>query len=455
MHSGTIALKTNPEEISIYLDQEIQRSAKIDRINNSLNLTGIIPGIYTLSISKDGFSSWSKKIEVHSGLATEFWNILLGKNNYEKTVYDTGEIKKFFVSPKNKYVLNERENSDGVSVTIFNPKSQLAKNVFFFPQWNILEKSHKENVEWSPEEDQLSVPLQKLSSISSENPQLEYAYFVINPENNSSFNLNEFLGGKSIRNVRWDPKEKEYLFFLEGASLYRANITDKDDLTLISKDASSFELSESYVYYSEFPNELVYKTSLSTNTDRIQITNTFPEIPADHTERLIVYDDDRIAFLDAKKNLFVYNKGIKNTYFKKLSSRAEGMQFSNDGKKLLHWNANEIYVYYLRDWETQPAKSEDESLDITRYSDPIKNVQWFKDYEHIIFSAGHQIKAVELDYRDKKNYIEIKKTSIMDPFVVYNFTLERMFFTDQAESEENVLNLYSIDFPERSTLLGI
>lgn len=448
MHSGTLTLKTNPSEVSVYLNQELQRSAKIDRINNSLNITGLIPGAYTLQIQQDGFQSWSKKIEVHSGVATEFWNVVLGQTKYEKTAYETGGIKKFFVSPKDRYILYEDENSQGVAATVLNPKNRAAKNTLSFSGWSLPEEDRKENVEWSPEEDRLSVPLRQTF------PSSQYAYFVVNLEDNSYFNLNEFLEKENIRNVRWDPKEKDYVFFLEGTSLYRANITDKSDLILISPNASSFELSDSSVYYTELPNELVYKTDLLASTDRVQITNTFPQIPAAENERLIVYDDNRIAFLDVNKNLFIYNRGIKDTNFKKLSPQAEGMQFSNDGKKLLYWTANDIYVYYLRDWETQPMEAEDETLNITRYSDPIKNVQWFKDYEHVIFSAGSQIKMAELDYRDRRNYAEITQTSLPDPFVIYNFTLERMFFIDQDASSQ-ALDLYSIDFPEKTTLLGI
>ena len=252
--------------------------------------------------------------------------------------------------------------------------------------------------------------------------------------------------------MRWDPRDRDYLFFLLSNSLYRANIKEKDNLSLIAEDVSSYELSKTDVYFSRLTNQLVYKSSLDGKSDKYQITDNFPEVNSLLIDKLIIYDESRIAFLNSDKRLFIYNKGEHGNYFRKLSDNIEGMQFSNDGKKIIYWTKNEISVYFLRDWNVQPTRSENEIQGITRYSEELKNVQWFKDYEHIIFSSGAQIKIIELDSRDHRNTMDLPRLDIDNSFIVYNNSLEKLFFIDKGPASDNVL--YSIIFPEKTSILG-
>lgn len=442
VHSGTITLKTNPQEIDVYFNEEA-KAKQLNRINNSFNVTGLIPREYEITVSAPDFYSWKKKAEVHSGLATEFWNILLIRKNYEWKSYNTQGISRFFISPKNQLTAYTQNSESGTTVKIMNAKEGQVSYSFFFPEASFSD-SRKENIEWSPEEDFLSVPLQ--------NKDGDFEYFIIDPAKNNSFSLNKFLKNDDLKEVRWDPQDKNYLFFLSKNSLYRASVAAENDITLIADNVSSFELSKTSVYFSKMPTELVYKSDLEGKTEKNQITYTFPQDVAAPSERLIIYDDSRIAFISENKDLFVYNKGEKGTHFKKLASSVEGIQFSNDGKKLLYWTENEISVYFVRDWNVQPTRSENEIQTITRYAEPIRNIQWFKDYEHVIFSTGPYVKIIELDSRDQRNCMDILKTFSGNPFLTYNHSLENLFFTDTIESKSD---LYSIVLPEPGTILGL
>lgn len=459
VHSGTITLKTNPQNVDIYINGELEKSKKINRINNYYNITGLLPKEYDVRVIADGFQSWNKKIDVHSGISSEFWNILLVRSDYEKTAFETAGIDKFFISPKNKNLAYTRDSDSGVGVGILDIDNKTTVNAFSFPGWRFLNKSQKENIEWSPEENYLSVPLEKpiqqpvpkKNRLSIEE-KIERAYLILNPKTNDYFNLNQFLNKDDIRKVRWDPKDKDFLFFLSKGSLYRASIKNVNDMMLIADNVSSFELSKTNVYYSESPNELVYKTSLDGKSEKIQITTGFPEFPSAPIDQLIVYDDSRIAFINKNKELFIYNKGNRDNYFKKLGANIEGIQFSDDGKKLLFWTANEISAYFLRDWEVQPRRSENESANITRYGENLKNVQWFKDYEHVIFTVSNQIKIIELDPRDHRDSVDILETSLKDNFTIYNHSESKLFFIDKKDEAPA---LYSINFPEKNNILGL
>jgi hypothetical protein len=462
--SGTISVKTNPINTNIYINGKLEDSKKLNRINNTYNISNVIPNDYNLTVSADGFQKWSKKAEVHSGVSSEFWNILLVRNSYAQKKYDTGSVDKLFISPTDKFIVYTQHINNELNVSVLNIESEAIESAFDFPNWQFIEDSRKENIEWSPSGDYLSIPLKKAQSVAEPIPQKNtsvekiqhenpYAYFIADPATNETFNLNEFLGKNDLKNVRWDPKEKTYLFFLNGTSLFRANIKDNQDITLIAENVSSYDLAKTGVYYTQSPNDLLFKANLDGQGNAIQITYNFPEEKVSPIEKLIVYDDLRIAFISKNNDLFIYNSAEFDTYFKKISNNTNGIQFSDDGKKLLFWTDNEISVYYLRQWNTQPTRGENELQNITRYSDKLGNIQWFKDYEHIIFSVGKYIKVIELDARDHRNCLDILTTTIDSPIAVYNNSLENLFFIDAGDNSTTALK--SIIFPEQTTLFGL
>ena len=233
--------------------------------------------------------------------------------------------------------------------------------------------------------------------------------------------------------------------------MYRASIRDVSDLILIASDVSSYDLSKSGIYYTQMPNELVFQIAPDGQSQRNQLTSSFPEENKAETDKFIVYDTNRMAFIDKQKNLFVYNSGDHDRYFRKLSANVEGLQFSDDGKKMLFWTGNEISVYFLRDWNVQPLRVENEVQNITRYSTEIKNVQWFKDYEHVIFNTDKTLKIIELDSRDHFNSMDILQIGLDESLVVYNHNLEYLFFIDK---KGEIPDLYTVNIPEETTILG-
>lgn len=460
VHSGTISIKTNPQDINISLDGKTSNSKSLNRVNNSYNVSGLMPGNYNLSIGADGYQSWNKKIEVHSGLASEIWNVILTRNDYVKTDYDTEAIEKFFVSPKSKYIIYTQNFEDDLATNILDIKTKTITNTFAFPGWQFIPDERKENIEWSPNEDYISVPVRKTIATEIIDPitkkaaiteTTQYAYSILDPAQKTSFNLNDLLQKNDINYVRWDPQDKNYLFYLSENLLYRTNINNITDTAIIAQDVSSFDLSKNNVFYSVRPHELVYRKNLDGSGDPVQITSDFPD---DITQnfRLIVYDNARIALLTQNKSLYVFNSGEFDSYYRKLGSDIEGLQFSDDGKKLLYWTNNAMSVYYLRNWNVQPTRSENSIEDITRYSEGIKNIQWAKDYEHVIFSVGAQMKIIELDPRDHRNCMDLPKTASDTPIVIDNHAQERLYFVDTKDSSTS---LYSIVFPEPTAIFGL
>jgi len=89
-----------------------------------------LPGDYDIKISRDGFQSWNKKTDVHSGLSSEFWNVILVRNSYERLDENAVGVNKFFTSPGNSYIALADKTEKDLEVKIFDVNPQEEKLIF-------------------------------------------------------------------------------------------------------------------------------------------------------------------------------------------------------------------------------------------------------------------------------------------------------------------------------------
>ncbi|NTV41190.1 MAG: PEGA domain-containing protein [Candidatus Moranbacteria bacterium] len=444
VYGGSVSMKTTPQESDVYINKVLYSSKKLNRINNSYHIDGIEPGDYFLEVKSPDYETWSKKISVHSGVSTEFWNIVLTRKNYEKTDYDLNGVGRFFISPrKNLTATTSQDENKGFSVDILNAEKKTTENIFMSKEFSFT-NDEKENIEWTPQAHRIIIPVIKINN-------QEKHYFIADVPSEKIIDLKDIAKTEKISNVRWDPKTKNALFYVSEKNLFRVDLDAPDQVKKIAENIASYELASNGLYYLQLPEGIVYKNNTDGTDTPVQITLSAPSKMNNPDYQIIVYDDDRIVFLNTDKNLYIYNKGEKNDYFQELSSDAFGSQFSDDGKKLLFWNEHEINVYFSRKWDVQPVREEGEILPITRYSEKISNVQWSRDYEHIIFSTGKEVKFVEIDQRDHRNLMDLFKLNSDNVQITNNNSDGLIYFTDTNSNGINVLN--TVEFPEKTSLL--
>lgn len=84
---------------------------------------------------------------------------------------------------------------------------------------------------------------------------------------------------------------------------------------------------------------------------------------------------------------------------------------SPDGEKILTFGKHEIWGKWIKDAGYQPyKKSGDEEL-ITRFSQEIRDVQWYFDSAHVLADIGGILKLVEIDDRDGINIMDVKSVT--------------------------------------------
>ncbi len=442
VYGGSITLKTTPQKVDVYIDGILMPSKSFNQLNNSYHIGGVRSGNYRLEVKAPGYQAWSKKISVHSGISTEFWNVTLAQDSYSREDYDSAGIQKFFISPRKNLAAFSQQVDNIFLVKIFDPSTLEMRQVFSANDY-VFTNDNKENIEWSPQAHRIIIPAIKDG---------EKNYFIASTDNSQAeFNLKDLTGDINLSHVRWDPKNKDVLFYMSNDNLYRLDLNDLANKKLAAEHIASYDLSPKALFYFQLPEGIVYKTNFQASDFPTQMTTSAPANMSDNSYQIIVYDEDRIVFLNKNNDLFIYNKGEQDTYFRELSNNAIGSQFSDDGKKLLFWNNNEISTYFVRKWEVQPARVENEMMPITKFSDTISNVQWTRDYEHVLFTNNNKVKLIEIDNRDHRNMMDVLSLNDNAAILVNNFTDGKLYYTEKNEQGQN--SLHAIYFPERTTFL--
>jgi hypothetical protein len=451
VYTGSISIKATPQTVDIRIDDELIPQAKLGIINRSIHIGGLTPGEHFVEVSAPGYLPWSKKTTVQSGLSTEFWNVFLVKeNNTPETIAPTAGAVKVFQARKQGTLAVAKEQGTTLTVDILDTTAETAEQVFSLPDAT-LPADGKENIEWSPDDRKLLIPVEQAGAQS---------YYVVDIASKESISLLELAKNqvaRSVHNPRWDPVNRNFLLYLANGVLNRIDAGSADATPLFIKNhIRDYNFSGQDIYYLSNDNGIIYQIpGSSADKDPIQVTTTSLSLLPDSDYTLILYDGLRLTLREEKTGkLWVYNKvsDLESFFHVIAESGVEGIQFSDDGKKLLFFTTNEISVYFLRDWEAQPLRTRDSSFQIARFSKPIKNVVWAEDYEHVIFSSNGSAKIIEIDNRDKRNMADLATFSSPLLQILPRFDENFVYFV--TASDENTDAVSRITFAERLNFLG-
>jgi hypothetical protein len=265
--------------------------------------------------------------------------------------------------------------------------------------------------------------------------------------------LSDLTKSKDIRKARWSPKEKNVIYFLAKgndriSNLYTFNL-DSKALDLVVPETDVYDISQNSIYFLQ-KNNILFQSNLD-GSSAVQVNDRlFTDSSIGENSRMIVYDKDRQILVSEGGELFIRNNG-GDDLLQKIGDGILGAQFSDDGKKLLFWSGNEIKVMFLRKWEVQPYRDENEIQTIIRLSTPVDNVFWFRDYEHIFFSAKNKIKLIELDSRDHRTILDIFENNLDEFPAAYDSANGYYYFTRNVNGERKI---FYFALPEKTGFFG-
>lgn len=273
---------------------------------------------------------------------------------------------------------------------------------------------------------------------------------------NLSENKNS-LNSLEISSVRWSPKEKNSVYFLINDKLYSVNF-DLEEKTVLENleiypETLAYDFADDGIYILNKKGSVLYNRYFEVKN--LKELNKFELNKSNFLSvyRLDAYDSNRIVLLENKSGRgFLFNKFEGRITNFNLGDRIVNANFSNDGKKLVYYTPSEIYVYFIRNWESQPSREMGFNQSITRLTKWAGNVFFTEDYEHIVFSTGNEIKVIDMDDRGQTDLKTITSLNTDNTKVISDPRNNFLYFLDNTENGEN--NLFRISFPEKSSFLN-
>lgn len=442
IYTGSLTLKTNPTNVAIRVDGE---TVDYDSafINSTYHVGGLRPGKHQVEITADGFQPWRREALIESGRSTEFWNILLVRDEYPTTVYPEDRPVRIFPEADGRRLAVATERDGEWGVVVIDTETGESRQVFSSRTLRF-DPAGRDNIEWSRDGRLLLLPLWAGEA---------RRHMLVDVETGEATDLKDLTSLGTPSRVRWHPDRTGFLLFLSGGVLWQSETAPASVPTILAEGVADYDLSGGRAYTLAREGGAIVSFALGSPETRRTVSALSPEEALGPDTRLIVYDDTRLLLVnDRLKRVFVYNEGERETVFRRLGQDAVDAQFSNDGKKVLFWNENELFVYFTRDWEVQPAREENTILSLARFSRPLRNVQWADDYEHALFSVDGSLKLIELDHRGERQLATLIELPGAPLQVVGDLAQNRLYFV--APRTEGGQNLQSIEFPETTTLFG-
>jgi hypothetical protein len=499
IRSGSIVMKATPSSPEISLDGKKIDQASIDLINRSLNINGLEAKDYQVEVSAAGYYPWKKSVEVSSGIATEFWNIMLvpekvapktiNEDNIAKYAYSADKKKiAYFFSKDNAISLLIHENDLGEDFPVYSE----ALNQRYSPQPGELK--------WSSDGQWLLFSLKKNDTeeiwlTSAANNYAELIPVGTAWQNTLAGSINQTASkekkkgsNSAINSYFWG--DKNNLYFVTGNILYYQSAADLLNWWSNENNQNSNSSnvnSETTKKNSKNTNNLIlptdsqpvkikenvygltacgsYLCSVNAPARNLEVSNnngdlsqsvSFPDnYQLTDKYQIFAYADNRVAILDSNANLFVWdedqNKKEEKTGLNFIFPGVSEVYFSNDGKKLLFSTKNEAYVYFVRDWDVQPRHTAGDLEVIYRDPQELKKVQWYLDYQNILVADNEGVKMVELDGRGGRNSADFVKGSNLSD-VSYDTNTKKLWY---LEDEGNGMKkLQEIAFPETTSLFS-
>lgn len=443
VYSGSITVSSLPRTIDVTIDGKPLSEKQYGTLNDTIHITGLMPGEHELTLSAPGYRPWSKKTVIQSGISTEYWNVILTREDYPGVILpNTAGTERIYPHPDNDLFALAKTREGETSVVIYDRRTQEGREVFSRPS-AAFDFDLTENFEWSPSGKKILIPLLE-DGVRT--------YYIVTIADSGTEKLSDIAPGLVATNARWNAAGEEELLFIADQSLYRFDTIGSRTPRQLAENILAYDVTDNYIYTSHVETGAIARfRNDGTGENQTDIAPGMETSLLTGPAVLDVYDEERIALLERgeKKRLFFYNRGKDTIYsFREIGKNIERFQFSNDGKKLLFASGNEISVYFSRDWEVQPRRTENETLQIARFSDPISNVSWTEDYEHVLFTRGTTLKLIELDGRSGRTINDLKVATDAPSQILTFFPENRLYVVTPN------VDISSFVFPEPQGLFG-
>ena len=403
--TGGIYVRSFPAADQIIVDSGI--AEKPGLFGSSVFVQSLLPKNHTVSIKKSGYYDYYKTLPVLENQVTKIENVLLIKKNIKFT--DISEkIDYFSIAPNNQNIITATYSTKSTTFEYFSLNSKNTPKTFSVPVAGTLE-----NIKWSDDSNEALIDVKTAIN--------DYYYLFNSTLQKPSATRLSYLD-KTSQQIYFSQQNSESILYIKNQKLYSA----KGNVSLpIISNVISFRISGTNITW------LSSKGVLSNSDFSGKLVNaiTLKNFPVDNKKIYKIISLYGTTFLQEDSALFELNPTTKIFELVEVPLTNYKILTSGDGKNLIYWNPEKIYLYSL---ETKKFAQLFSGSQITA-------CQWFNN-DYIIFTSGDKVIISEIDYRGNINSIALPQA----------FNSPQMFF-NPSDNKIYVLNQKTLSSSEKIT----
>jgi len=365
--TGIIFIQTEPEKINLFLNDNLKPGSSPYRLKN------LLPNEYHLKITKDGYYSWEKNINVNSGQTTFLQYIKLFKKNPTPEIIINGYFDYTTINPaKTKIALIENINNK--------------QNLVIFDL--LLNKIKKSPAAISQ--------IQSINFVDNNIIQLTSAdnlIFIdsIQAETNTPLSFKTATNIDNASNLKIFNHNYHTVYYTVNGKLFSSNLLTKikNDLGLSPSPIIDYYLDDNFIYIIDnqsLGSSLVKKINLS-DLASSQTISTLPR-------------SDKYEFkLITKNYIVIKNKLTKDTI---ILNQETNQQKTIKNVNFITWNQNQNQLLYTTDRElwtidltNQNQQQSYTSTLLVRASNNIESASLYPNDTHILYSISGNLSISE------------------------------------------------------------
>jgi len=395
--TGILVARSDPRGATVLIDDQ-----SVDQTTPA-KVEDILPGDYNVTITKDGYHSWHKRLTIRDNSTTFADDIILFQRNDPKLLISS-TTSTWINSPNHAYVGLITAAATN-TVQLLNTATGRLTTSYQAPI-----KSSIELINWSPTNKKLLVR-------QTEADQIKYIVISVN----ELWQTDPQVITRDYQMVNWHQDDDSLIYGWRAGQIFSYDLTtDRETLLGSSEKINNLSIID---------DQLVTRTGdyLTWSLDWRDASTTPDQLPA-CTECLI--NPPLHKLITVYHPIHNYGIIINPALKKSIAITAAGFDWLDNGWLLGHdkW---ELWTYDRRHENIET---------ITRLSTPITAAIWHPAGRHVIIATDGKIQIIELDNRDLRNVITLTEARDVTGLTI-NPRNQTIYFTGTVGDQTGVFAL--------------
>ncbi|PIX62000.1 hypothetical protein CO057_03245 [Candidatus Uhrbacteria bacterium CG_4_9_14_0_2_um_filter_41_50] len=351
LRTGVISIATDPRSVSIFVNDELQKSKTPTVVKR------LMPDTYSVRLEKDGYLSWSGEVKVFSG-ATSIMNTILLFLDSEPEMLFNKEAESFVPSPDGSLIAYTAIEEDWEEVWLYDLKSEEHKMIAQRLTSDIVTE-----IKWSTNSEFLSVY----------NYEIGLSIFA---KSGTEINL-DIEQTETVDSTFWHPSDGNTIFLASETGLEEINLSSKSSKIIKNTDENSISLDASILNFFDDGSftELMQLIDGEPTLLALLPRSNYTIAERDGSYMLLTDDNERLILLDIHAEIPIL-----------LETKASIYDWTESKNLLVYSDGYEVNVY-------DPGPHTNQF--ITRQGDRIESLLWHSSATSILFQLETKIVAHE------------------------------------------------------------